>query len=260
MKRLENKVALITGANDGIGFASAVEFLAEGAKVIITARNKMKLENAVKSLGDNAYGILCDATNMQDIIALPEKVKQLTGRLDVLYLNAGYYDIVPFETTTEEYFDSMNQIYNKGVYFTIQHLLPILSSNSSIVITNTISVNKTIAPGFSGMIVAKGAAMTMSRVLANELAIKNIRVNTISPGAIIDTPGALKTISKAMGVASAGPEHVEAFSKNLLPTIPMKRFGKAAEVAKAVLFLASDESSYVTGIDLVIDGGKSIVW
>jgi NAD(P)-dependent dehydrogenase (short-subunit alcohol dehydrogenase family) len=110
------------------------------------------------------------------------------------------------------------------------------------------------------MIVAKGAAMTMSRVLANELATKNIRVNTISPGAIIDTPGALKTISKAMGVASAGPEHVEAFSKNLLPTIPMKRFGKAAEVAKAVLFLASDESSYVTGIDLVVDGGKSIVW
>jgi len=260
MKRLENKVALITGANDGIGFASAKEFLAQGAKVIITARNKTKLDNAVKSLGNNAFGILSDASSMEDITALPGKVKALTEKLDVLYLNAGYYDIVPFEMTTKEYFDSMNQIYNKGVYFTIQHLLPVLSLNSSIVITNTISVNKTIAPGFSGMIVAKGAAMTMTRVLANELAAKNIRVNTVSPGAIIDTPGALKTISKAMGVASAGPEHVEAFSQNMLPTIPMKRFGKAAEVAKAVLFLASDESSYVTGIDLKVDGGKSIVW
>ena len=107
---------------------------------------------------------------------------------------------------------------------------------------------------------AKGAAMAMSRALANELADRNIRVNTISPGAIIDTPGALKTISSVLGVSSASPEQIEAFSQNMLPGIPLKRFGKAADVAKAVLFLASDEAGYITGIDLVVDGGKAIAW
>src|SRR5882757_5851393 len=211
MRRLENKVALITGGNGGIGYATAKEFLAQGAKVIITARDKSKLEQAVKSLGNGAHGILSDASSMKDIKALPEKVKEIVGKLDILHLNAGHYSIVPFEMNTEEYYDSMNQIYNRGVYFTIQQLLPVLSFGSSIVITNTIAVNKTITPGFSAMLVAKGAAMTMSRVLANELAPQNIRVNTVSPGGIIDTPGAHKTISMAMGVSSATPEHVEAF-------------------------------------------------
>jgi NAD(P)-dependent dehydrogenase (short-subunit alcohol dehydrogenase family) len=154
----------------------------------------------------------------------------------------------------------MNQIYNKGVFFTIQNLLPVIQPGGSIITTNTIAVNRTIPQGYSVLIAAKGAAMAMSRVLANELAAKNIRVNTVSPGAIIDTPGALRTISMYMGVASPSPEQVEAFTQNMVPGIPLKRLGKAAEVAKAVLFLASDESSYVTGIDLVVDGGKSIVW
>ena len=139
-------------------------------------------------------------------------------------------------------------------------IISLIALLGSIVITNTIAVNRTLSPGFSGMLVAKGAAMAMGRILANELASKNIRVSTVSPGGIIDTPGAHKTISKVMGVASASPEQVAAFSQNMLPGIPLKRFGKAAEVAKAVLFLASDESSYVTGIDLVVDGGKSIAW
>ena len=260
MKRLENKVALITGGNAGIGFATAMEFLSQGAQVIITARDSSKLRAAVKSLGNRAHGILSDAGNLKDVVALPEKVKAISGKVDIMFLNAGYYDIVPFELNTEDYFDAMNQVYNKGVYFTIQKMLPLMQAGASIVINNTIAVNLTLQAGFSAMISQKGAAMTMSRVLANELAAKNIRVNTVSPGGIIDTPGALKTISKAMGVANAGPEHVEAFSKNTLPGIPMKRFGKADEVAKAVLFLASDDSSYVTGVDLVVDGGKSITW
>lgn len=259
MKRLENKVALVTGANSGIGFATAKEFIAQGAKVIITAREKTKLDEAVKSLGSNAYGILSNASSANDIAQLPEKIKAITSKLDILHLNAGYYEMVLFEATKEDYFDDMNQVYNKGVYFTIQGLLPILQSEASIVITNTISVGKTIS-AMSAMIVAKGAASAMTRALANELAAKNIRVNTVSPGAIIDTPGAIKTISKAMEVPSVTPEHIEMFSQGMLPGIPLKRFGKAAEVAKAVLFLASDDSSYVTGTDLVIDGGKSIVW
>lgn len=259
MKRLENKVALITGANSGIGYATAKEFLAQGAKVIITARDKNKLDEAVKSLGSNAYGILSDASSQNDIAALSEKVKAISKKLDILFLNAGYYEMVSFEGTREDYFDEMNQIYNKGVYFTIQKLLPLIQSEGSIIITNTIAVSKTI-PAMSAMLVAKGAAIAMSRVLANELAVKNIRLNTVSPGAIIDTPGALKTIAKAMGVDKASPEQVEAFTSNMAPTIPMKRLGKADEVAKAALFLASDESSYVTGIDLIVDGGKSITW
>jgi NAD(P)-dependent dehydrogenase (short-subunit alcohol dehydrogenase family) len=260
MNRLKNKVALITGGNAGIGYATAKEFLDQGAKVIITARNKSKLDEAVNSLGDGARGILSDASSMDDIMALPEKVKAIVSKLDILFLNAGYYNIVPFEMNNEEYFDAMNQIYNRGVYFSIQKLLPIIQSGSSIVITNTIAVNKTMPAGFSALIAAKGAAVALGRALANELAPRNIRVNTLSPGGIIDTPGALKSVSMAMGVPSASPEQVEAFSQNMLPGIPMKRFGKAAEVAKSVLFLASDDSSYITGTDLVVDGGKSITW
>lgn len=259
MKRLENKIALVTGANSGIGYETAREFLTQGAKVIITARDQSKLEEALKSLGSNAYGILSDASSPEDLAVLPEKVKAITNKLDIVFLNAGYYSLVPFEDNTEEYFDAINQLYNKGVYFTIQKLLPVIQSDGSIIITNTIAVTKTI-PAMSAMIGAKGAALALSRALAHELAAKNIRVNTLSPGAIIDTPGALKTISKALGVSSASPEQIEAFSQNMLPGIPLKRFGRAAEVAKTVLFLASDEASYITGIDLVVDGGKSITW
>jgi NAD(P)-dependent dehydrogenase (short-subunit alcohol dehydrogenase family) len=261
MKRLENKVALITGGNAGIGFATAKEFLAQGAEVIITARNKSKLEAALITLGNGAHGILSDAESMEDVKALPGKVKAITRNLDIIYLNAGYYDIIPFELNTEENYDAMTQVYNKGVYFTIQKLLPLMQTGGSIIVTNTIAVkNQTLPTGFSSMLIAKGAAATMSRVLANELAPKNIRVNTVSPGGIIDTPGAMKTISKALGVTEATQEHIKAFSQNMLPGIPMKRFGKASEVAKSVLFLASEESSYVTGIDLIVDGGKSITW
>lgn len=260
MKKLENKTAVITGGNSGIGFATAKLFLQEGAKVIITGRDKSKLDEALKSLGTGAFGILSNAESMEDVYALPEKVKVIVQHIDILFLNAGYYNIVPFELNSEEYFDAMNNLYNKGVYFTIQKLLPLVQADASIVIMNTISINQTMPVGFSVMTAARGAAMSLSKVLANELAPKNIRVNSISPGGIIDTPGALKTISLAMGVTSASPEQVEAFSQSIIPGIPLKRLGKADEVAKSVLFLASDESSYITGIDLIVDGGKSIAW
>jgi len=259
MKRLEYKTALVTGGNSGIGYATAKEFLKQGAEVIITARNQIKLAEALRSLGPNAYGVLSDATSSKDIDALPSQLKHIVEKLDIIFLNAGYYNLAPFAENTEEYFDAMNQLYNRGVYFTIQKLLPMIQSGSSIIINNTIAVSKTVS-GMSAMIGAKGAALALARALANELAARNIRVNTVSPGAIIDTPGALKTISTALGVSSAGPEQIEAFSQHMLPTIPLGRFGLAAEVAMTVAFLASDEASYITGIDLPVDGGKSIVW
>ena len=259
MKRLENKTALVTGGNSGIGYATAKEFLSQGARVIITARDLAKLNDAVRSLGANAYGILSDASSSKDIEALPSHVHNLAEKLDIVFLNAGYYHLLPFEENTEEYFDSMHHLYNRGVFFTIQKLLPIIQSDGSVIINNTIAVNKTV-PGMSAMIAAKGAALALARALATELAAKNIRVNTVSPGAIIDTPGALKTISAVLGVTSASPEQIDAFSQNMLPGIPLRRFGVAAEIAKAVLFLASDEASYITGADLPVDGGKSIVW
>lgn len=259
MYRLKNKTALITGGNAGMGYATAKEFLAQGAKVIITARSQEKLEEALQSLGTGAFGILSDAADMKEIIALPGKIKALAPQLDILFLNAGSYNIVPFELNNETYYDNIQQVLTKGVYFTIQQLLPLIPAGGSIIINNTIAVSKTI-PGYTSLITAKGAVMALSRALANELAAKNIRVNTISPGAIIDTPGAMKTISMALGVSEPTAEQVDLFAQNILPGIPMKRFGKAAEVARAVLFLASGDSSYVTGVDLVVDGGKSVAW
>jgi NAD(P)-dependent dehydrogenase (short-subunit alcohol dehydrogenase family) len=258
MKRLENKTALITGGNSGIGYATAREFLAHGAKVMITARNKKKLDEAVKSLGPNAFGILSDAANMEEIAALPKKVNALTSKLDVLFLNAGIFNAAPFEFSTEESYDNIHRIHSKSVFFTIQKLLPIIPSGGSVIINVTIGINTTMQ-GLSTTIAAKGTVAALSKALANELGVKNIRVNTVSPGAIT-TPGVMKVASSFYGVSEATPEQYEQFLAPIIPSIPMKRPGEAHEVAKAVLFLASDDSSYVSGSDLVVDGGKSIAW
>jgi NAD(P)-dependent dehydrogenase (short-subunit alcohol dehydrogenase family) len=242
-----------------MGYATAQEFLAQGAKVIITARNQSKLDEALHSLGAGVHGILSDASDIKDVNSLPEKIKALTQKIDILFLNAGAYKLLPFELNNEDYYDNIHLVHNKGVFFTIQQLLPIIPPGGSIIIMNTIGVNRSI-PGMSSLLVAKGAVAALTRVLANELGAKNIRVNTISPGGIIDTPGAKRTIAMALGISEAGPEQIQLFTESMVPGIPMKRFGNAQEIAKAVLFLASDESSYVTGADLVVDGGKSIAW
>jgi NAD(P)-dependent dehydrogenase (short-subunit alcohol dehydrogenase family) len=258
MKRLENKVALVTGGSSGIGFDTAKEFLAQGATVIITARNKARLDEALNSLGKGAYGIVSDAADMKEIAKLPEIIRGIADRLDILFLNAGWYIIAPFEMQSENDYDNVHNANAKGAFFAIQKLLPLIPEGGSIILNGTITVN-TAMPGISPLIAAKGAITALGRSLAVELAAKGIRVNIISPGAI-KTPGALRSASKFMGVESASPELLEEFAKNLLPLIPMKRLGESKEIAKAVLFLASDDSSYVTGADLVIDGGKSIAW
>jgi NAD(P)-dependent dehydrogenase (short-subunit alcohol dehydrogenase family) len=258
MKRLENKTALITGGNSGIGYAAAKEMLAQGAQVIITGRNQKSVGEAVTSLGNGAYGILSDAADMKDISLLADKVKAISSTLDVLFLNAGVFTVAPFELSTEEAFDNIHNVNNKGVFFIIQKMLPLIPSGGSIIINSTIGVHQTM-PGISPLIAAKGAVHSLSKALANELAAKNIRVNTVSPGAI-NTPGAMKTAKMALGKDELDEATLQTFAQTIIPGIPMKRFGESHEVAKAVLFLASDDSSYVTGADLVIDGGKSIAW
>ena len=258
MKRLENKIALITGGSGGIGYATAKEFIAQGAEVIITGRNPSKLDTAVQSLGHKTHGIISDAADMKAIAQLPEKVRAFTRILDILFVNAASYTIAPFEQHTEASYDAIQNSNAKGVFFIIQKLLPLIPPGGSIILNGTISVNQTLF-GISPLIAAKAAITSLGKALANELAAKSIRVNTVSPGAI-KTPGAMKTAASFLGVETLTPEHLEAFSKQILPGIPMKRLGEPEEIAKAVLFFASDDSSYVTGSDLVIDGGKSIAW
>ena len=245
MKRLENKTAVVTGGNSGIGYATAKLFLQEGAQVIITGRDKSKLNEAVKSLGAGAFGILSDAADMKEIAALPEKVKAIIGKLDILFLNAGSYTVAPFELHTETTYDAIMNINSKGVYFTTQKLLPLIQSGGSIIINGSITTNTTMF-GISPLIAAKAAVASLSKALANELGTKNIRVNTVSSGAI-NTPGSMKTISSFLGVETPSTEQLQEFAKNITSGIPLKRIGESDDVAKAVLFFASDESSYVTG-------------
>lgn len=258
MKRLENKSALVTGGTSGIGYATAKEFLVHGAKVIITGRNKQKLDEALKSLGKNAYGIVSDSGDMKQIPDLDNKIKEITNKLDILFMNASTDVIAPFEMHTEETYDHSFNTNAKGVFFTVQNLLPLISKGGSIILNGTITTNVTMF-GISPLIAAKGALVSLSKSLALELAVKDIRVNSISPGAV-KTPGAIEKAAKFIGLDSMSTEQFDEFAKNITQGIPMKRLAEAGEIAKAVLFLASDESSYVTGSDLVIDGGKSIAW
>jgi NAD(P)-dependent dehydrogenase (short-subunit alcohol dehydrogenase family) len=258
MKRLENKVALVTGGTSGIGYAAAHEFLAQGADVIITSRSKVGLDKALDSLGKGVQGIISDASDMEEIAKLPHIVEAASGRLDILFLNASSDAIAPFEMQTEEIYDHTFNANAKGVFFTIQNLLPLIPKGGSIILNGTITVN-TAMPGISPLIAAKGAMVALAKSLAVELAAKGIRVNSLSPGAI-KTPGAIEKAGMFMGFGKLTSEQFEEFAKNITKGIPMKRLGESIEIAKAALFLASDESSYVTGTDLVVDGGKSIAW
>ena len=258
MKRLENKVALVTGGTRGIGYAVAQEFLVQGADVIITSRSTTRLNEALDSLGQGAHGIVSDATDIKEIAKLPDAIKTISDRLDVLFLNASSDAVGPFEMHSEESFDNTFNSNAKGVFFTIRHLLPLIPEGGSIILNGTITIN-TAMPGISPLIAAKGAMAALGRSLAIELAAKGIRVNNLSPGAV-RTPGAVEKAAKFAGVDKFAPEEFEEFAKNLTDGIPMKRLGESTEIAKAVLFLASDESSYITGADLVVDGGKSIAW
>ncbi len=248
MEKLQNKTAIITGGNSGIGFATAKEFIAQGAKVIITGRNQTLLDQAVKDLGNGTKAILCDSAKLSDIQQLAKQVKLLTPHLDIIYLNAGTSEFAPLEHITEEHYDRIFNINVKGLLFTVKELLPLVKENASIIFCSSAAVNKGV-PSASVYVASKAALSGFVKSLALELWEKKIRVNAILPG-FVDTP-----LFDKVGLTAEQKEGAIAFyqTKALL-----NRFALPDEIAKSILFLASDESSYMTGSELLVDGGYTI--
>ena len=247
MKKLANKVAVVTGGNSGIGFTTAQMFAAEGAEVIITGRNQESLDKAVAELGHGVSAIKSDAAQMADIKHLADTLQSKGKEVDVLFLNAGIAKFAPIEHADEALYDETFDINVKGLYFTIKHLLPLMGEGTSIVINA--SINAYIGmPNSSVYAASKAAVISMARTLSGELVGRGIRVNAVSPGPI-ETP-----IFSKMGMSD---EQIQETAASIQQQIPMGRFGKAEEIAKAALFLASDDSSFVIGAELVADGGMS---
>ena len=241
-KKLEGKVAVITGATSGLALATARRFAAEGASVFITGRRQKELDEAVRSIGGDVVGVQGDAGRLADLDRLFETVKAKKGRVDVLYLSAGVGEFgLPLEKVTEEKFDATFDVNVRGTLFAVQKALPLIPKGGSILMTGSIAGSK----GFPGMSVynaSKAALRSFARTWAAELAARGIRVNVLSPGTI-DT-----------GAFVGVPEEIKA---QFVAKIPLGRIGKPEEIASAALFLASDDSSFVTGTELFVDGGTA---
>ena len=247
MKKLDGKVAVVTGGNSGIGLATAREFQQQGAKVVITGRDQHTLDDAKQELGNDVLAVRSDTSRLADIDKLFAVVKEKLGKIDVLFINAGVGKFMPLESVTEEFFDSIMDINFKGAYFTIQKALPLLNDNASIVLNA--SINAYIGmPNTSVYAASKAALITLARTLSAELVDRGIRVNVVSPGPVA-TP-----IFGKLGMAADALDEVV---KNVQTQVPMKRFGRPEEIAKTVLFLASDDSSFLLGTEIVADGGMS---
>lgn len=247
MERYTSKVVVITGGNSGIGLATAQEFLEKGATVVITGRNPATLSTAQESLGSKATILTADVTKAQDIEKLVQTVREKHGHIDVLFVNAGTAKLGPLEETSEEVFDEIFDTNIRGAYFTVQKALPIIADGGSIIFT-TSWFNEVGIAGTSAVSATKAALRSLTRTLASELLPRNIRVNAVSPG-VIDTP-----LFGKLGLRS---ETVAEIGSGLLAQIPQRRFGTAEEVAKAVVFLASTDASYITGVELAVDGGRT---
>jgi len=250
MKKLSGKTAVITGGNSGIGFATAAAFLAEGAEVVITGRNPDSVAEAVKNLGGGAHGIVSDAERMEDLDNLAKQVKAIFPRVDILFYNAGVVKFIPVADTPKAAFNDMMNINFRGAFFTVQELLPLLNDGGNIIFNGTMFAHRTL-PGNSVYGASKAALLHLSNTLALELAGRKIRVNTLSPGPI-GTP-----IYGKMGL---NEEQLSALAASVTAKIPLARFGDAAEIAQAAVFLASDAASFVNGTELTVDGGASQNW
>ncbi len=244
MNRLQNKVAVITGGNSGIGLATAQEFIAEGAQVVITGRNAEAVRAAVAELGSQAVGVVSDASKMADLHQLAAQVQAHHARIDVLFVNAGVSFSAPIGQVDEAHFDNQFNINVKGAYFTIQQLLPLLNDGGSIVLTASAVVHKAFAD-LSVYTATKAALASLARTLSVELLERRIRVNSISPG-----PVATPIFGKMMPA-----EYLEQATASFTEVVPMKRFGQPREIATVAVFLASDDSSFVIGEEILAGGG-----
>lgn len=249
MNRLQDKVAVITGGNSGIGFATAQQFIAEGAQVVITGRNPQAVQEAVAQLGSQALGVVSDAANLADVYQLAEQVRAHHAQLDVLFVNAGVSFSAPFAQVDEAHFDAQFNINLKGAYFTIQQLLPLLRDGGSIILNASATVHQAF-PGISVYVATKAALASLAQTLSLELLDRRIRVNTVSPGPIV-TPINKKMFDK-LGMSAEAQEQAAA---GYAQVVPMKRIGQPQEIASIVTFLASDDSSFVIGEEIVAGGG-----
>jgi NAD(P)-dependent dehydrogenase (short-subunit alcohol dehydrogenase family) len=246
MGNLEGKVAVITGGNSGIGLATAQRFVSDGAYVFITGRRQSELDSAVKQIGkDNTTGVQGDVSNLADLDRLYITVKEQKDHIDILFANAGVGELAPLGEITEAHFDKTFRINVKGLLFTVQKALPLIQDGGSIILNASIASSKGIEAS-SVYSATKAAIRSLARTWTVELKHRKIRVNAISPGPI-DTPG-------FNGLAQT-QEQLDQFKTSFVSAVPMGRMGSPDEVAKAASFLASDDSSYVTGIELFVDGG-----
>ena len=245
MGKLEAKIALITGGNSGIGLATAKQFVNEGAYVYITGRREQELTAAVKEIGRNVTGVQGDVSNLGDLDRLFAQVKREKGKLDIVFANAGVAKYAQLGSITEELYDSIFDINVKGLLFTVQKALSLLPDGASIILNASIVASK----GFSSNSVysaTKAAVRSFARTWTTDLKDRRIRVNAVSPGST-DTPG----LSDLLASSEVGEQR----KKMIANTVPLGRFGTPDEIAKAVVFLASDDASYITGIELFVDGG-----
>src|ERR1700734_3997504 len=246
MKRLEGKVAVVTGGNSGIGLASAKRLADEGARVAISGRSQKTLDEAVKYIGGDVLAVQSDVAQLPEIDKFFAAVTKKFGKIDILFANAGVAEFISFDATTEQKYDWMFDVNTKGTYFTIQKALPHLNDGASIILNTSVASHKGRAMG-SVYAATKAAMRSITRSAAAALVSRNIRVNAVAPGPI-QTP--------LFGRMELSKEAVEAFAANLVADVPMKRLGTPAEVAATVAFLASSDSSYITGVEINVDGGK----
>jgi NAD(P)-dependent dehydrogenase (short-subunit alcohol dehydrogenase family) len=241
MGKLEGKIAVVTGGNSGIGLATAKQFVKEGAYVFMTGRREPELAAAVKEIGRNVTGAQGDVANLGDLDRLFAQIKREEGKLDIVFANAGGAKFAPLGTITEEHYDSLFNINVKGLLFTVQKALPLMPDGASIILNASIVASKG-SPDWSVYSATKAAVRSFARTWTMDLKARRIRVNAVSPGFTDTAPW--------HSIEAAG-ERMKIISSN----VPLGRFGTPDEIAKAVVFLASDDSSYITGTELFVDGG-----
>src|ERR1700751_2308278 len=245
MKRLEGKVTVVTGGSSGIGLATAKRFQQEGAKVAISGRSEKTLDEAVKTIGNGVLAIQADVAKMAELDKFYAEVSQKLGKIDVLFVNAGVAKLAPLAETSESIYDEQFEINTKGAYFTIQKALPLLNDGASIILNTSVADSQGNV-GTSAYSATKAALRSLARTAAAELVGRGIRVNAVAPGPIV-TP--------IFGRTGLPKEAMDEFAKDVQARVPMKRFGQPEEVAGAVAFLASQDASYITGVELNVDGG-----